>query len=84
MLVLWLYVSLKLWQSIDAHSGYDLPFPFSPWSALHVRVCARISPAIRGLAAPCRARSVAYRAERATTQSMSVHIAARCCPVGGI
>ncbi len=22
----------KLWQSIDAHSGYSLPFPFSPWT----------------------------------------------------
>jgi sterol desaturase/sphingolipid hydroxylase (fatty acid hydroxylase superfamily) len=27
------YTCLKLHQSIDAHSGYDLPLPFSPWSA---------------------------------------------------
>lgn len=34
VLVFWLYITCKLWQSIDAHSSYDLPFPFSPWSAL--------------------------------------------------
>ena len=30
----------KLWQSIDAHSGYDLPFPLSPWSAIKYMDCA--------------------------------------------
>ena len=34
VLVFWLYVGCKLWQSIDAHSSFDLPFPFSPWSAV--------------------------------------------------
>jgi len=38
--VFWLYISLKLWQSIDAHSGYDLPFPVSPWSAVRWMDCA--------------------------------------------
>lgn len=37
---LWLYVACKLWQSIDAHSGYDLPFPISPWSAIRGMDCA--------------------------------------------
>ena len=31
---------LKLAQSIDAHSGYDLPFPLSIWSAVDVMDCA--------------------------------------------
>jgi sterol desaturase/sphingolipid hydroxylase (fatty acid hydroxylase superfamily) len=34
VVVFWLYIACKLVQSIDAHSSYDLPFPFSPWSAL--------------------------------------------------
>ena len=37
---LWLYVACKLWQSVDAHSGYDLPFPLSPWAALRGMDCA--------------------------------------------
>ena len=28
------YTGLKLWQSIDAHSGLSLPFPLSPWNIL--------------------------------------------------
>ena len=35
-----LYTGAKLWQSIDAHSGYDLPFPLSPWSAIKYMDCA--------------------------------------------
>lgn len=38
--VLWLYIGLKLWQSIDAHSGFNLPFPLSPFSALRYMDCA--------------------------------------------
>lgn len=38
--VLFLYTGAKLWQSIDAHSGYDLPFPLSPWSAIKYMDCA--------------------------------------------
>lgn len=38
--VFWAYVGLKLWQSIDAHSGYDLPFPLTPWSAIRWMDCA--------------------------------------------
>lgn len=30
--VFWTYILIKLWQSIDAHSSYDLPFPFSVWT----------------------------------------------------
>ena len=30
--VLWLYVYVKLSQTIEAHSGYVVPFPFSLWS----------------------------------------------------
>ncbi len=30
--VLWAYAALKLHQSIDAHSGFTLPFPLSPYS----------------------------------------------------
>ena len=33
------YASLKLWQSVDAHSG--LLLPFSPWSAAPGMDCAR-------------------------------------------
>jgi len=46
MSVLWLYFGLKLHQSIDAHSGYDLPFPLSPWSAIvhGLRCSARLPP----------------------------------------
>jgi sterol desaturase/sphingolipid hydroxylase (fatty acid hydroxylase superfamily) len=40
MAVVWLYPTLKLAQSIDAHSGYDLPFPLSIWSAVDVMDCA--------------------------------------------
>lgn len=36
----WLYICLKLWQSIDAHSGYNLPFPWSPWNCLPGMDCA--------------------------------------------
>ena len=32
--VVWLYAALKLTQSIDAHSGYELPFPLSVWSVV--------------------------------------------------
>ena len=38
--VLWLYTALKLWQSIDAHSGYDMPPPVSPWSVIRWMDCA--------------------------------------------
>eukprot|EP01006_Ploeotia_vitrea_P049640 TRINITY_DN67363_c1_g6_i1.p1 TRINITY_DN67363_c1_g6~~TRINITY_DN67363_c1_g6_i1.p1 ORF type:complete len:258 (-),score=-8.24 TRINITY_DN67363_c1_g6_i1:91-864(-) len=38
--VMWLYVVIKLWQSIDAHCGYSLPFPLSPWSVLPWMDCA--------------------------------------------
>lgn len=38
--VFWGYLALKLWQSIDAHSGYNLPFPVSPFSALRTMDCA--------------------------------------------
>ena len=34
------YAALKLWQSVDAHSGYNLPFPFCPFSALPYMDCA--------------------------------------------
>eukprot|EP00656_Telonema_subtile_P015395 TRINITY_DN18055_c0_g1_i1.p1 TRINITY_DN18055_c0_g1~~TRINITY_DN18055_c0_g1_i1.p1 ORF type:complete len:270 (+),score=63.88 TRINITY_DN18055_c0_g1_i1:64-873(+) len=27
-----LYMWLKLWQSMESHSGYVFPFPYSPWS----------------------------------------------------
>ena len=27
-------------QSLDAHSGFDLPFPLSPWSAIKSMDCA--------------------------------------------
>lgn len=40
MALVWLYPTLKLCQSIDAHSGYDLPFPLSIWSAVDVMDCA--------------------------------------------
>ena len=26
------YMGIKIWQSIDAHSGFNLPFPLSPWN----------------------------------------------------
>lgn len=38
--VMVLYSCLKLWQSTDAHCGYDLPFPLSPWSAVRGLDCA--------------------------------------------
>ena len=34
------YLGLKLWQSIDAHSGIALPFPLSVWSAVSWMDCA--------------------------------------------
>lgn len=40
MAVVLLYPTLKLAQSIDAHCGYDLPFPLSIWSAVEVMDCA--------------------------------------------
>ena len=38
--VFWMYSALKLWQSIDAHSGYNLPFPISPFSFITWMDCA--------------------------------------------
>eukprot|EP00038_Savillea_parva_P029211 m.69536 g.69536 ORF g.69536 m.69536 type:complete len:377 (+) comp8591_c0_seq1:62-1192(+) len=38
--VFWFCMCLKYWQSIDAHSGYALPFPWSPWSAVSWMDCA--------------------------------------------
>ena len=38
--VVLLYPCLKIWQSIDAHSGYDLPAPLSPWSFVQFMDCA--------------------------------------------
>lgn len=38
--LLWVYTCMKLYQSIDAHSGYDLPFPFSPWSTIKYMDCS--------------------------------------------
>eukprot|EP00035_Acanthoeca_spectabilis_P010623 m.188455 g.188455 ORF g.188455 m.188455 type:complete len:316 (-) comp15081_c1_seq8:6960-7907(-) len=38
--IFWFYFWLKLWQSIDAHAGYNLPFPWSPWSTLKGMDCA--------------------------------------------
>jgi sterol desaturase/sphingolipid hydroxylase (fatty acid hydroxylase superfamily) len=35
-----MYSALKLWQSIDAHSGYNLPFPISPFSFITWMDCA--------------------------------------------
>jgi sterol desaturase/sphingolipid hydroxylase (fatty acid hydroxylase superfamily) len=35
------YVGLKLWQSVDAHSGYVMPFPLSPWNLLLGMDCSR-------------------------------------------
>ena len=35
------YTSIKLWQSIDAHSGMVLPFPLTPWNLLPGMDCAR-------------------------------------------
>eukprot|EP00300_Choanocystis_sp_HF-7_P042737 c9439_g1_i1.p1 GENE.c9439_g1_i1~~c9439_g1_i1.p1 ORF type:complete len:168 (+),score=23.14 c9439_g1_i1:446-949(+) len=34
LFVFWLCLIVKIWQSIDAHSGFNLPFPLSPWSCL--------------------------------------------------
>jgi sterol desaturase/sphingolipid hydroxylase (fatty acid hydroxylase superfamily) len=34
------YMGIKVWQSVDAHSGYNLPFPLSPWSTLPGMDCA--------------------------------------------
>ena len=36
-----LYTLLKLWQSIEAHSNYSFPFPFSFWSFVESFDCAR-------------------------------------------
>jgi len=30
--VLWSYLSIRLWETIDAHSGYS--FPWSPWKMI--------------------------------------------------
>jgi len=38
--VTWMYLNLKLWQSIDAHSGYNWPFPVSPFSVIASMDCA--------------------------------------------
>ena len=38
--VAWAYFALKVWQSVDAHSGYNLPFPLSPFSAVPGMDCA--------------------------------------------
>ena len=38
--VLVFYAGLKMWQSVDAHSGYNLPFPLCPFSALPYMDCA--------------------------------------------
>ena len=32
MSVVWLYALLKVYQSVEAHSGYVVPFPLSVWS----------------------------------------------------
>ena len=40
VMLFWLYVGSKLWQSLDAHSGFALPFPLSPWSAIRYMDCA--------------------------------------------
>lgn len=40
MAVCMLYTALKLWQSIDAHSGLELPCPLSPWSIGDAVDCA--------------------------------------------
>jgi len=34
------YAGVKLWQSIDAHSGMHLPFPLTPWNVLPFSDCA--------------------------------------------
>jgi sterol desaturase/sphingolipid hydroxylase (fatty acid hydroxylase superfamily) len=34
------YLTFKLWQSIDAHSGYNFPFPVSPFSYITTMDCA--------------------------------------------
>ena len=34
--VVWLYTFLKLHQTIEAHSGYIVPYPYSVWSLLDV------------------------------------------------
>jgi sterol desaturase/sphingolipid hydroxylase (fatty acid hydroxylase superfamily) len=40
--VFWLYSGLKLYQSIDAHSQYVLPFPLSPWNIAFLGIdCGR-------------------------------------------
>jgi sterol desaturase/sphingolipid hydroxylase (fatty acid hydroxylase superfamily) len=28
------FFAIKLWQSIDAHSGFRMPFPMTPWNIL--------------------------------------------------
>merc|ERR1712054_161958 len=33
--VWWIYGCCKMWQTIESHSGYVFPFPFSPWSIGH-------------------------------------------------
>ena len=37
--IFWLYISLKLWQSIEAHCGYY--YKFSPWNAFPGMDCTR-------------------------------------------
>ena len=34
------YMAMKVWQSIDAHCGFLLPFPLSPWNVLPGMDCA--------------------------------------------
>jgi len=34
------YMGMKVWQSIDAHSGFDLSFPLSPWNVFYGMDCA--------------------------------------------
>jgi sterol desaturase/sphingolipid hydroxylase (fatty acid hydroxylase superfamily) len=38
--VFWFYIGLKMWQSIEAHSGYNPPFPISPFSVIDSMDCA--------------------------------------------
>eukprot|EP00039_Didymoeca_costata_P016828 m.306817 g.306817 ORF g.306817 m.306817 type:complete len:275 (+) comp16457_c0_seq16:240-1064(+) len=40
VVILWMSMVLKIWQSVDAHSGYDLPFPLSPFSTLYGMDCS--------------------------------------------
>jgi sterol desaturase/sphingolipid hydroxylase (fatty acid hydroxylase superfamily) len=38
--IIFSYMSLKMWQSIDAHSGFELPFPLSPFNVVVGMDCA--------------------------------------------